>query len=63
MDEPDSTEATPTVGDRLRAAGLSEESIQAHMARGAVRLGDQQVTDLEQLAPRSADVLPYIGPS
>lgn len=61
MDEPDSTGATPTVGNRLRAAGLSVESIQAHMARGAVRLGTEQVTDLGQPALRHLH--PYIGPT
>ncbi|MGE0346561.1 MAG: hypothetical protein AB7N73_12165 [Gemmatimonadales bacterium] len=42
---------TPTVGDRLRAAGISEERIAQHLAQGAITLDGEPVFDLDDLAP------------
>jgi hypothetical protein len=52
---------TPTVHDRLRAAGISEERIQQHLRGGLIRLDGQVVTDLDQPAPPPAR--PVIDPS
>ena len=48
---------TPTVRDRLTAAGLSEERIQLHLQAGRIRCDGDTVTDLDQPAPPPARVV------
>jgi hypothetical protein len=50
----------PTLLDRLRAAGVSDERIQAHLAAGTIRLDGETMTDLDQPAPEGTR--PLIGP-
>lgn len=44
-------EHVPTVGERVRAAGLSEARITAHMTNKVLLLDGEVVTDLDQPAP------------
>jgi len=46
---------SPTVADRMRAAGLSDERIVEHAAAGRVRL-DGQPADLDAPAPAGTRV-------
>ncbi|WP_130295416.1 hypothetical protein [Pseudonocardia sediminis] len=41
----------PTVGERVRAAGLSEDRIAAHMTNKVLLLDSEAVADLDQPAP------------
>ncbi|WP_214402280.1 hypothetical protein [Pseudonocardia lacus] len=42
---------TPTVRDRLLAAGLSAERIEEHLLAARIMLDGEPVTDLDQPAP------------
>jgi hypothetical protein len=53
--------AGPRVIDRLRAAGMSDERIQAYFRVGAIRVDGHPVTDLDQPAPPPARLV--IAPS
>jgi hypothetical protein len=50
--EPD----VPTVVDRMRAVGLSQEFIKEHLAAGHVRVDDEIVTDPGRPAPLPASI-------
>jgi hypothetical protein len=52
-DEP----APTTVRDRLTAAGLSTDRIDAHMTAGRVRVDGEVVRDLDAPAPAGARVV------
>ena len=52
---------TPTVRDRLTAAGLSDERIQEHMTAGRVRVDGELVTDLDAPAPAGTRVVVWGG--
>ena len=54
-DEPAPT--TPTVRDRLTAAGLSDERIAQHTTAGRVRVDGELVTDLDAPAPAETGVV------
>jgi hypothetical protein len=41
----------PTVGDRLRAAGISDDRIAQHLAAGAITLDGKPISDLDHPAP------------
>jgi hypothetical protein len=50
-------EPTPTVRDRLTAAGLSAERIEQHMTAGRVRVDGELVSDLDAPAPAGTRVV------
>ena len=52
---------TPTVSDRLTAAGLSDERIAQYMTAGRVRVDGELVTDLDAPAPVGRRVVVWAG--
>jgi hypothetical protein len=48
---------TPTVRDRLTAAGVSPESVEAHFRAGRIRVDGEPVTDLDGAAAPPARVV------
>lgn len=47
-------EPVPTLRQRMRSAGISDEAIDQHHAAHAIRLNGQPVDDLDQPAPKPA---------
>jgi hypothetical protein len=52
---------TPTVFDRLIAAGLSMERVERHLGAGRVELDGEVVTDPYRPAPRGTRLEPGLG--
>lgn len=50
-------EEVPTVLDRMTRAGISQDSIEAHLKAGTIRLGGEPVVDLASPAPPPARIV------